>query len=589
MINVPVSLRLQINRELQMLFRCNRVMPLARTQVGLAVVLMSALWLAGCGGGGGGSDTPATSLAISGTAATSAPLASAAVDSKCTTGAGSATTAGDGSYTVTIVGGALPCVLRVTGGSTVLHSVVTGNGTTARANLTPVTELVVARVAGDLPANYYAGFSAGASAALTPAAAQSASTAVVDTLKAGGVDLTASGDLLVGPLPASGAYATGLAALQTALTASGTTLAALTQAIAVASPAAPVASLSNVASLPAERLFAPAAANCASLRSGKYRFVGNVDGGTAPSTELLTINATALTITNSTNDVFPLVSTGPCAYRNTATGSEFVVGRAGVITARVDADNGAMVGAVLFPEQSHSVAELAGEWNALAFDGGETGVVHPTAATVTIDSLGKLTALTYCDDVRTCVAVTGSNLPVINIRLNVAGGYDLVNTSANYTDRVFAYRAGGGELMWITLATGGHISFATRTAPLVLPVLGRIQENWNVTLTAAYTAPNAISVGRNTVVSLDNSAGSYVRNSLQNAATGATRPETLAINSLREGYVRRVPGPATHSDGTTSTVSEFIALPLRGMDFATVAFPAANQLTLSMTSSIVTP
>ena len=553
-----------------------------------AIALSALLALSGCGGGGGSTpDTPATDLAVTGTAATSTPIASGAVDAKCATGASSAPTLADGSYTVTIVGGALPCVVRVTAGSTVLHSVATGSGATARADITPVTELVVARLTGTLPATYYAGYDA---AALTPAAVQSAQTSEVDTLNAGGVDLSAAGDVITSPLAAVGAYATGLATLQTTLTTSGTSLATLTQATAQTSPAAPAASLSTVASLPADRLLAPAAASCAYLRSGPYRIVVNKNGGTAPSTEVFTVNAPGLTFTNAAGQSFAAVSTGTCSFSVPSNGSELVVGRSGVIAARVNGDANVMVGAVLFPEQVHSVAELAGEWNTLDFDRTVTnGPIHLTAATLAIDSAGKLTAINRCDNVLSCVALTGANLPVVTISANSAGGFNAVNAGDPNVDRTFAYRAGGGELMWVTIANAGHISFATRKVRLVLPTLGRIQEMWNVTLTSAYTAPSAISVSRSTVASIDAAAGSYVRNAVQNSTTGATRPETLVINNPREGYLHRLAATVTRSDGLTSNVGEFVALPMRGMDLTPVAIPSTNQLILSVVSSTVVP
>ena len=104
---------------------------------------------------------------------------------------------------------------------------------------------------------------------------------------------------------------------------------------------------------------------------------------------------------------------------------------------------------------------------------------------------------------------------------------------------------------------------------------------------SAYAAPGAISISRNTVVSVDTTGGSFVRNNLQTPPT--TRPETLVVNSLREGYNRRLPATVTQSDGTSSTVSEFITLPMRGMDFTPLALPAANQLILSATSSTIVP
>ena len=84
-----------------------------------------------------------------------AAIVGGTVDAKCATGNGSASTAADGSYTLTIDGGALPCSMRVTSadGGTVLHSAATGSGNNARANLTPATELAMAQLYGRSPAD----------------------------------------------------------------------------------------------------------------------------------------------------------------------------------------------------------------------------------------------------------------------------------------------------------------------------------------------------------------------------------------------------------------------------------------------------
>ena len=63
----------------------------------------------------------------------------------------------------------------------------------------------------------------------------------------------------------------------------------------------------------------------------------------------------------------------------------------------------------------------------------------------------------------------------------------------------------------------------------------------------------------------------------------------LFRSSLREGYGRRLAATVTGSDGLTSNVSEFITLPMRGMDLTPVAIPSTNQLILSVVSSTVVP
>ena len=133
-------------------------LPRARSAGLMSLVLA----LAACGGGTDSSTptpTQPAALSLSGTAATGAAIAGGAVEAKCATGTGTATTQANGGYSMSITGGALPCVLRVTAGSVVLHSVATGSGSSAQANLTPVTELVVARLAGSAASAYFSSFS----------------------------------------------------------------------------------------------------------------------------------------------------------------------------------------------------------------------------------------------------------------------------------------------------------------------------------------------------------------------------------------------------------------------------------------------
>ena len=87
--------------------------------------------------------------------------------------------------------------------------------------------------------------------------------------------------------------------------------------------------LSEAPSLPAALQSQPAAANCSALRSGRYRIVVNDDpntgaGGTEFATEVVTIDATALTITNPANEVATLTAAGSCRYTTPEGGSLIV-------------------------------------------------------------------------------------------------------------------------------------------------------------------------------------------------------------------------------------------------------------------------
>lgn len=121
-----------------------------------------ALALTACGGGGGG-DVAATpgKVTTSGVAAIGAPVADGQVEFKCASGArSSATTAADGSFSVELLESDYPCVLSLTGGNangkplaSSLHSATRSAGT---ANITPLTDLIVANLIAQRPAKWLA-------------------------------------------------------------------------------------------------------------------------------------------------------------------------------------------------------------------------------------------------------------------------------------------------------------------------------------------------------------------------------------------------------------------------------------------------
>jgi hypothetical protein len=140
--------------------------------------------LGGCGGGSSGSTT-GSSVQLSGHAATGMALASATVDIKCATGTGTATTSSSGAYTASLANATLPCVLKVTSidGSTTLHSVAVGSGGgTVVANLTPLTELVLAQAAGQTPDAFFNTFSSAQSATISASTVALALTQVATAL-----------------------------------------------------------------------------------------------------------------------------------------------------------------------------------------------------------------------------------------------------------------------------------------------------------------------------------------------------------------------------------------------------------------------
>ena len=197
-----------------------------------------ALALAACGGGGSsdGSAMPGV-LTIAGSALKGAALAGATVTARCAVGTGSTKTGADGSYVLTLPGASLPCALEAVGTEgSVFHSVVPGTGNSGSfvANLTPLTELLVARVAGTAPERYYAEF--GGNSAVPPAALAESSDYLQAALE-GVTDLS-------GINPVSDTFKVGdardrkLDELMAAVSAAGSRLAEVAARI-VANPASP--------------------------------------------------------------------------------------------------------------------------------------------------------------------------------------------------------------------------------------------------------------------------------------------------------------------------------------------------------------
>ncbi len=155
-------------------------------------ILVGAGMLSACGGG----DTSfanvapdAAALTLSGTAASGLAIAGASITAKCQSGNGAATTASDGNYQLHITGGTLPCMLELSNPADgkKLH----GLAVSLTANITPLTEMLTARVLGQEPSTFFAAFDAATAArAITPNALLLAQADVGSVLQ-GAIDTSA--------------------------------------------------------------------------------------------------------------------------------------------------------------------------------------------------------------------------------------------------------------------------------------------------------------------------------------------------------------------------------------------------------------
>ncbi len=194
------------------------------------LTVASAAALVACGGG---DSAPAAAPTVSGVAAVGQPWAGATVSLRCADAATSTTTTDvGGAYSMSFAGRTAPCVLRASGGTIggaattlQLHSLATAAGV---ANLTPLTQLATAHVAGGATSGLYDNFDAAAIARVTNAALSTARAAVIASLNAQTLgDVSALGDFVraVFQAVATNAYDLALEALAQAMAGRGLTLA----------------------------------------------------------------------------------------------------------------------------------------------------------------------------------------------------------------------------------------------------------------------------------------------------------------------------------------------------------------------------
>lgn len=581
----------------------------AKNHVLNAVALSLPLALVACGGSGDGDTTrppvtPPASLALSGTAATGAALAGGTVTAKCAAGATTtATSAADGHYTLSVVSGALPCALQATSsdGTTTLYSVAAGSGSSATANITPLTHLVVASLTGGDPAVLFSGFDASSAGKVTTGDLATAQANVVATLSSAGIDVGSVGDLITGTVTpatsttAGNAYDQALDALQARLAASqdsdgnAMTLATLADTVAATSPVAPAPIATGKASLPADLLLKPAAATCAALRSTSYRVVRPAPGlALADAVARVTFDAATLSITyadGSTGQLTPH-ATEACRFTDETGKSDIVVSPAGVLALRsFDPDTASYKAGIAFPEQAHTLAELAGAWNTLGLQSDGNGAYVGATASGTFDGNGGLGAVSSCGDagdwnVGICNAVT-SGLPTLQV--DAAGGFDaFAPGSSTPGARTFAYRSGSGDLMMVNVDDDGSFELRTPAKAVAAPAVGRVSTSWDVRYNNLWLATPAVSESTNTIQSVDASGTSYTR--LAKTVGGSDEHvETVQLNTPRSGYNFRAAATVTGTDGTTVVnVTEWTNLPVRGMGLNALLRPGQKQFMFSV-------
>lgn len=541
----------------------------------LLAVAVAAATLSACGGGGdnattGGTTTtttttPATpTTKIGGTAATGAALAGATVQAKCATGSGSATTAADGTFTIEIPNAVRPCVLSVqVPNGPVMHSIVdAGSGTAAVANITPLTELVTAAIAGGSTTDFFKTFDAAAQGKLTSDAVASAVSAISLTLS-GIVDLGG-----VNPISDTLVAATGSTAgnamdqaidkLGTAMTSSGTTLEDLSTAVA--------ANPGGNSTGPIQTILQPSAASCASFRSGKYFSVNTADNMIEP----VTVDAAKLTVTYRSDgavDTLTADSSQACRFLNSDSqyGYDMVVGKGGIALLR-DVRGSSTSARLLVPAQKVSSGQKAGDWVGLTYTttANSAGNLVPSRVNMTIGADGKVTAGSRCYAGSPCYVWTDADFPVFT-----EGADGLASTPSNGGIGYGITFVGTDGRVSMFLTRPGGFTVATKAYAMTLPTVGTTNAYWDSTV-SPNGAMSAFAAYSTRIDSVDTTANSYARTRIEDG-----RVDAWAINNPVVGLRHRA---------AATSVNESIGLriPAAGLSASISANVAQNFYSLSI-------
>jgi len=540
----------------------------------------AAAIITACGGGGGGA---APSLTLSGTAATGAALANASVTVKCATGNGTATTGETGAYSLNIAGAALPCIIQVAGTAggvdLVLHSVADegangAGGTTAVANVTPLTEMVVAQMTGGLPVDLFESFTA---STITPEKVEAAMSTILTALKdATGIDLTAIDPFKAELIAATSSTPTGneYDQLLDSL-AEKVPPASLSQLVGQIAVAANTSSGTPPVSLQEAMVAANAGTleNCPYALSGKYRTV-RLYG----ATRLWTINFSDKTVTPESGSAVSLTpnSSRPCtfAFNDGSDQYEVAIGKSGAGIFKRTASNGSTPG-YIFPVQSTSLSSLGGSWAYLqsGYLTSEAKFAH-LAGSLSVDANGSAAICDYRSLPSSTACTPDDVARTLSARAD--GGVDLKEGTETVVT-FYGYRAQNGAMAvfgttdptanapdrdWTTIV-------AAKLAPSSLPPTGAYT-NYEFNYARANGAHTIDSVTQESynVTAVDAATDSYSRQRVRDGRT-----DTIRVNYPLSGMRYRAPSSWTDSNNVTRPVSEYIGAELGGLGIATAVNP----------------
>jgi hypothetical protein len=296
-----------------------------------------------------------------------------------------------------------------------------------------------------------------------------------------------------------------------------------------------------------------------------------------------TLDATTLKINSANGTATSLTANGACRYKG-STGTDgdpadAIISQAGVMLA-TSTIGGVKRYGIGFPEQSLTLADLAGEYNLLQAEPNQ-GVVAGNGLTFRLNADGAIeSAVCQPSEVlaRTCTPLSG---PFPKLSANTAGGFTMssVDPADPWTDRWFAYRSGSGDVMLMWIGQGGTFGFASPKVARTLPSLGASRA-WNASMDMERVA-SATTFGETSYLtkSVNATTDSYlrtVRNPL--LTTDDSHDQTIQHNWPRTGWTHLAAGSSLTPSGTSVSFREWVNLRLLGTGLSvTYTVPTATQ------------
>jgi hypothetical protein len=347
--------------------------------------------------------------------------------------------------------------------------------------------------------------------------------------------------------------------LQAVLAAAQTTLPELAAAIAA----------SGTTAAPVQAILQPAAADCASLRSGSYVTIKPTETDIEWAAKAIRIDAPALTVSyldGTTPKSVQMTADGGCAYTiadDGETTTKMLVARSGLAVGRdtvtTGVDAGQTYAHVTIPLQSIPLSELAGTWNKVEYFRdpiyGQTAF-SPFYGSLVFDASGTITAWTECDASGACgpaaEAVGGT------LRVNPDGGYEGGGSADEPPSRAFAFKTADGHLsMFLVYSTGRGMVAMTKQESQPLPAVGTVSSIWDFSIGSNGLASTLVEQST-TITAVDAAAGTLTR-----LRTGDSRVDTFRNDDPQTGMRSRAANSCTIG-GSATTCAGIVSLTLPG-------------------------